>query len=177
MMTNNKIADRYKTRKPWKTRNVNQSIREFWKNVDICKHGQHCKKCCWEWMGKAGTTYFYGKMYPVARLSLILSDNAFILPMHIVVCHGCDNPPCCNPYHLWPGTPSDNYQDMLAKQGKSRRVFVPQKPAYWKSAQEEKRKKGLPYWDDNGEIIVPNYRADPMASRTWEANRHHRHAD
>jgi hypothetical protein len=30
-------------------------------------------------------------------------------------CHSCDNPPCCNPAHLWPGTNLQNHQDSAAK--------------------------------------------------------------
>jgi hypothetical protein len=32
-----------------------------------------------------------------------------------IACHSCDNPPCCNPKHIWFGTIKQNAEDSVAK--------------------------------------------------------------
>lgn len=32
-----------------------------------------------------------------------------------LVCHTCDNPPCCRPHHLFEGTDADNQRDKIEK--------------------------------------------------------------
>ena len=36
-------------------------------------------------------------------------------PDELFICHHCDNPPCFNPSHLFPGTNLDNIADMVQK--------------------------------------------------------------
>lgn len=36
------------------------------------------------------------------------------------VCHLCDNPKCCNPDHLWIGTPKQNSEDEVKKNRQSK---------------------------------------------------------
>jgi hypothetical protein len=47
------------------------------------------------------------------RFSWYLTNGE--IPDGIYVCHKCDNPPCCNPKHLFLGTAKDNADDMRAK--------------------------------------------------------------
>lgn len=77
---------------------------------------------CWEWQGgrhrfrygRLGLGGERGRRTEYAhRISYILAHGP--IPEGLYVCHHCDNPPCCNPDHLFLGTPSDNARDMSAK--------------------------------------------------------------
>lgn len=43
------------------------------------------------------------------------ADRFGSIPDGMRVCHTCDNPPCCNPAHLFLGTDADNAQDRASK--------------------------------------------------------------
>ena len=83
----------------------------FWGNID--KSG-----ACWEWKkhkhknGYGGLRY-KGKQEYSHRVAWIISFGD--IPDGLYVCHRCDNPSCCNPSHLWLGTPADNMHDRDAK--------------------------------------------------------------
>ncbi len=97
---------------------------EFWDFVDVRSPDE-----CWVWKG--GTRgYGYGYCYPSGEGQVVASRLAFELfygidPGALFVLHHCDNPPCCNPFHLFLGTQADNMADMDRK---GRRGRVGPKP-------------------------------------------------
>lgn len=58
-------------------------------------------------------------MWRANRAAWVLVNGP--IPDGMLVCHHCDNPPCCNPAHLFLGTNSDNIADRDAK-GRQARV-------------------------------------------------------
>lgn len=84
---------------------------------------------CWIWqrgLNSAGYGLGYAPLPTCprrrARTSHRLAYEAFTAPIPIDLCvlHRCDNPPCCNPEHMFIGTQADNIADMYAKGRESR---------------------------------------------------------
>lgn len=73
---------------------------------------------CWEWQafrhkkGYGLTTY---RRTNLAAHRLAYTIVVGPIPEGQLVCHRCDNPPCCNPAHLFLGTMVDNAQDSADK--------------------------------------------------------------
>ncbi len=73
---------------------------------------------CWEWSGKRnregyGQLEIAGKYVRAHRIAWEKANGPISPGM--LVCHRCDNPPCCNPAHLFLGTNAENMGDMASK--------------------------------------------------------------
>ncbi len=89
---------------------------------------------CWGWSGTKTEGYGMiqseksGRMVLAHRVSYELAFGP--ISNDICVLHTCDNPPCCNPSHLWLGTRGDNNRDKAAKgRAKSGRQYGETNPA------------------------------------------------
>jgi hypothetical protein len=92
-------------------------VRErFWQHVDM-SGGLFA---CWPWTGATfhwghGAVKVNGRPWGAHRIAWELTRGP--IPDGLLICHHCDNPPCCNPAHLFVGTHThlDNVRDMDAK--------------------------------------------------------------
>lgn len=99
---------------------------EFWQNVAAPDH-RGCRvwtRYC-EWDGY-GVLQYHKKPIKAHRLAWLLTYGP--IPQGLEVCHTCDNPPCCEPTHLFLGTHAQNMQDAARKGRNSSQVHPERLP-------------------------------------------------
>jgi hypothetical protein len=87
----------------------------FWDRVDV-----RGKNECWPWTGLVNHRGYGRAWCPERRKTVLAHRMAWErsygpIPPGTNICHHCDNPPCCNPKHLFPGSQAENLRDMVAK--------------------------------------------------------------
>ncbi len=79
----------------------------FWKKVDV-----RGPRECWPWTAYR-TRKGYGSfnMPPTQRAQQVAWQLTYgPIPAGHSICHSCNNPPCCNPAHLYPATNQENME-------------------------------------------------------------------
>lgn len=109
----------------WGTRKRQDVAERFWSKVDKTPGPD----ACWAWNGTHNTDG-YGRFSIESDKSTNAHRFAYELtygpiPKDKLACHVCDNPGCCNPSHIFIGTPTDNMRDKVRKGRQSKIVPRP----------------------------------------------------
>jgi len=85
--------------------------RRFWARIEKGND-------CWPWKSRTdkdgyGKVHWAGESNRAHRVAWEITNGP--IPDGLLVCHSCDNPPCCNPSHLFLGTNAENMRDASAK--------------------------------------------------------------
>lgn len=122
-----------------------KDIARFWSRVKLGVLTE-----CWPWRSGVKHARFYaqGVKLGAHRVAYFLATG--IDPGQSLICHDCDNPPCCNYTHLHPGTNLSNMQE-ASQRGRmktgsdnrlSQRIDERSGERHWTHLHPEKTAKG-----------------------------------
>lgn len=89
-------------------------VMRFWSRIEVRK-----RNGCWPWRygtdadGYGSFRYSNGATEDSHRVAYRMTFGAIVSTD--VIRHSCDNPTCCNPWHLSKGTHADNVADRVAR--------------------------------------------------------------
>jgi len=90
----------------------------FWSKVAIGAPDE-----CWPWTGSVNEHGYggirlggrSGRLWKAHRIAYLITHPGEKLAPADHICHHCDNPPCCNPAHLYKGDYRTNVDDMVRR--------------------------------------------------------------
>lgn len=108
-------SDGRKRKKAIHNRTPAQIEADFWHRVIIGTPTE-----CWQWSsakyGNAGHLYGgFAANGKIIKCHVYMATLFYGESLGFIVCHHCDNTECCNPLHLYYGTPKTNAQDRKAR--------------------------------------------------------------
>lgn len=83
---------------------------KVWQYVDVGSFDE-----CWQWTGAFVKGYGRGadsSNRPVVA-SRFCFETFWQVQLEHLACHTCNNPPCCNPLHIYDGTTANNANDSV----------------------------------------------------------------
>lgn len=147
-----------------------QDAERFWAGVE-----RNGPEECWPWMGARSRGYGLfalsirlpsgkGRVSRSAhRIAYAVSKGD--VPHGALVCHRCDNPACCNPAHLWLGTPAANTADMMAK-GRARHAVLSEEDV--RDMHRRRRAGASPEAIADAYGVTPGTVCDTLSGRRWQ---------
>ncbi len=93
-------------------RTLSDRLRIFFSRLEVCENG--CHEYTWGCNDEG-----YGNFWDegTCKKAHRFAYEAYYgpIPKNLLVLHTCDNPPCCNPVHLYLGTDADNTRDKILR--------------------------------------------------------------
>lgn len=92
---------------------LKDELERFWTKVQLKGTDE-----CWPWIGERFRGYGTFRLDSGKRIAAHRYSYTCLIgpiPKGLLACHHCDNPPCCNPRHIFLGTTLDNVRDKIHK--------------------------------------------------------------